>query len=88
MRTYISISSLLIILTIIYSCSNAQVKKENTSLSPIEFSEKIKEINSPIILDVRTPEEYTNGHLQNAKNIDWNGDDFEKQISLLAAGKI
>ncbi len=38
MRTYISILSILIIMTIVYSCSNAQIKNGNTLLSPIEFS--------------------------------------------------
>ncbi|WP_018342390.1 thioredoxin domain-containing protein [Cytophaga aurantiaca] len=52
-------------------------------LTPIEFTEKIKEKHSSTIIDVRTPKEYLKGHLQNAINIDWNGDDFEKQISLL-----
>ncbi len=81
MRAYIIIPFLFIILSTLYSCSNAQTNKENTLLTPVEFSDKIKTINTPLILDVRTPEEYSNGHLENAKNIDWNGSDFEKQIS-------
>ncbi len=83
MRTYISVLLLLIILTIACSCSNEQIKKDNILLSPIEFSEKIKKTDSSSVVDVRTPEEYSHGHLQNAKNIDWNGADFEEQISLL-----
>jgi thioredoxin 1 len=86
MRAYIIIP-IFIILSTLYSCSNAQTKKENTLLTPVEFAEKIKMINSAVIIDVRTPEEYSNGHLQNAKNIDWNGSDFEKRISQLDISK-
>lgn len=28
------------------------------------------------LLDVRTPEEYAGGHIGNASNVDWNGDNF------------
>lgn len=80
MRAYLVIP---LIFFVVYSCSNAQVKNENSLFSPIEFSKKIKETKSAIIVDVRTPEEYSQGHLQDAKNIDWNGNDFEKQISAL-----
>lgn len=39
------------------------------------------------VLDVRTPEEFAAGHLKGAKNVDFNGDDFEKQLSTLDRGK-
>ena len=35
------------------------------------------------IIDVRTPEEYAEGHLENAVNIDFNADDFEDRINEL-----
>lgn len=35
------------------------------------------------IIDVRTPEEYTEGHIENAVNIDFRTDDFEDRISEL-----
>ena len=41
----------------------------------------------PIILDVRTPGEFKGGHLKDATNIDFNGDDFEKEIAKLDKGK-
>lgn len=35
------------------------------------------------VLDVRTPGEFAAGHLKEAKNVDFNEDDFEKQLSAL-----
>ena len=65
------------------SCSVGETQNNNTKLSATEFSTKIKELPSAPILDVRTPEEFSKGHLQNAKNYNFNGDDFEKQIATL-----
>ena len=59
----------------------------NTNLSATEFSEKIKELPSAPIVDVRTPQEFSKGHLQNALNYNWNGSDFQKQISTLDKSK-
>ncbi|MGH2666426.1 thioredoxin domain-containing protein [Flavobacterium sp.] len=40
------------------------------------FAEKLKSTENPQLLDVRTPEEYTTEHIDNAANVNWNGDDF------------
>ena len=39
------------------------------------------------IVDVRTPTEYAEGHLENAVNINFNADDFEDRISELDRDK-
>lgn len=62
-------------------CSNSNSQNIKTNLSATEFSNKIKTTSSALIIDVRTPDEYNKGHITNSKNIDWNGDDFEKEIS-------
>lgn len=64
-----------------FSCTSGQAQK--FSLSPTEFAEKTKQMSTAPIIDVRTPDEFSKGHLQNAKNIDWNGNDFDKQIASL-----
>ena len=69
------------------SCSNGQTQTTNTNLSATEFSVKIKEMPTAPVLDVRTPEEFSKGHLQNALNYNWNGSDFQKQISTLDKSK-
>lgn len=53
------------------------------NLSAIEFSEKINQMPDAPIIDVRTPEEFEKGHLQNAKNFNWNGSNFENEIATL-----
>lgn len=35
------------------------------------------------ILDVRTPDEYTSGHVEGAVNIDYNSDDFKEKLATL-----
>lgn len=40
-----------------------------------------------VVVDVRTPEEFAEGHLPGAVNIDFNGDDFEAQIAKLDPAK-
>ncbi len=36
-----------------------------------------------VVLDVRTPKEYAAGHIADAKNIDFQSPDFEKNLGLL-----
>ena len=52
-------------------------------MSATEFDSKIKELPSAILVDVRTSEEFSKGHLINAVNYDWNGSKFDKQIAPL-----
>ena len=69
------------------SCSNGQSQSSNTSLSANEFHKKVNELPGAPVIDVRTPGEFSKGHLQNALNIDWNGEDFETEISKLDKSK-
>ena len=86
MKNYFTIS-LLGIALLLNSCSSGQKQPDGTNLSAPEFAQKIKELPSAPIVDVRTPGEFSKGHLINATNIDWNGNDFEKQISTLDKSK-
>ncbi len=74
----------LILTAFTFSCSQAQNK---SSLSPQEFATKLKQSGEATVLDVRTPQEFASGHLAKARNIDWNGDNFEKQILPIAKAK-
>ena len=42
---------------------------------------------APLVLDVRTPDEFAEGHIPGAVNADFLGDDFEKQIAALPADR-
>lgn len=65
--------------------SFGQTKKYE--LSAIDFAAKIKATPNAIILDVRTPEEFVEGHLAHAVNMDWTGDYFDKQAAKLDKAK-
>jgi len=69
------------------SCSNGQSQSSNTNLSAKEFDKKINQLPGAPVIDVRTPGEFSKGHLQNALNIDWNGDNFETEISKIDKSK-
>lgn len=69
---------------LLFSCSVGQDNSvEKTNLSSTEFFEKIKEIDNPQIIDVRTPGEFAGGYIEGATNIDWNGSNFNEEIAKL-----
>jgi thioredoxin len=57
------------------------------TIQPTDFAAKIKATSDAQVLDVRTPEEYASQHLDNARNIDWNGNDFEAKAEKLDKSK-
>lgn len=67
---------------LLVSCSIGQGSTK-IDLSPSEFSKQLMETENPTILDVRTPGEFGEGHIQNALNFDWNGSSFDTQVSKL-----
>jgi thioredoxin len=69
-------------------CTNGQAQTGSNNLQATDFAQKIKELPGAPVVDVRTPEEFAKGHLPNAKNIDWNGNDFNAQISQLDKSKL
>lgn len=62
------------------SCSQAQNKQAKTRLNASEFAQMIKDKPGALLLDVRTPGEFADGHLEQAVNIDWNAGDFEQKM--------
>jgi len=67
------------------SCSLGQQK--NNEIDAQQFANKIKDDTQGTILDVRTPEEFAQGHIANAINIDWNNQEFEMQVKKLDHSK-
>jgi thioredoxin 1 len=72
--------------TLLVSCSNQQTQtkaitvSDTTLLSAEEFSQKIKKEPNALILDVRTPEEFSEAHIANATNVNWK-DNFASGIT-------
>jgi len=78
--------SILSIVFLFLSCSTSSTtltaQTINKKVSKTEFVELMKKTGAQLI-DVRTPREFTNGFIEGAKNIDYNGDSFEKQMKKL-----
>lgn len=79
--------SIVLVAILLNSCTNGQTNGTKTNLSASEFADKMKELPNAPILDVRTPEEFSKGHLKNALNYNWNSNEFEAQISPLDKSK-
>lgn len=58
-----------------------------TLATPAEFAKDISADSNAYILDVRTPQEYAEGHIEGAHNLDWfNQAAFRKGVESLPAG--
>ena len=72
---------LLILNTLVFCmCANAQINSNLYSLKESGDFAKIIEDKNIQIVDVRTPDEYKEGHIPNAKNIDIYSKDFDNKI--------
>ena len=73
-----SIKHLICLILMIMSATNISGCNRNesiTSVSATEFEKEMK-ADSVLLLDVRTPEEYAEGHIAGAMNIDVRSDGF------------
>ena len=62
----------------LFSCSAPQGL---SSLSAQDFSELLRQKPDLMLLDVRTPSEYAEGHLPNSVNVDVLAPDFERRAA-------
>ena len=53
----------------------------------VDEFEKLTKQPDAVILDVRTPKEFAEGHLPGAVNIDWKAKDFADKVAGLDKGK-
>lgn len=68
---------LLLIIAIAAGCTQGQNKNV---LAPRAFADKLQATSESTLIDVRTPEEFSEGHIAGARNYDWNGGHFEHQV--------
>lgn len=52
-------------------------------LTVVEASQLIENNNAVVVLDIRTPEEFAQGHIEGAVNIDYRQSDFANQLAQL-----
>ncbi len=86
MKTLFSFTLLFTILFSI-SCSNGQNSNQNFNLDTQSFQKALESQYDVNIIDVRTPGEFSQGHIQNALNINWNGNDFESETAKIDKSK-
>jgi thioredoxin len=77
---------LMILSFILFSCQG-QKHDNYENVTPLVFFEKIKATPNAQIIDVRTPGEYASQHIENAQNINWNGNDFVAKAEKLDKSK-
>lgn len=71
----------LLLLSILFISCNGQTSSAVNTIDAKSFAEKLKTNEDPQLIDVRTPEEYSVDHIGNAKNVNWNGDDFVAKVN-------
>ena len=81
---------LLVLILGLTACSSASSDTSTSSstggtLSATEFQELTQQ-PGVVVLDVRTPAEFAQGHLENAINMDVESGDFGSQIATLDSG--
>lgn len=74
--------SLLIISLLFISCQG-QSHEGFQTIDAKTYSEKLNATENPQLIDVRTPAEYADDKINNAKNIDWNGENFVSEVVKL-----
>ena len=68
-------------ISILTACNNLPRQEDNLDIQ--QFVEKMAATKEYNLVDVRTPLEFEKGHLENAQNIDFNGNDFKNQVAQL-----
>lgn len=63
--------------------ANDKMETGVTELDPAMAAEALAADPPPFILDVRTPEEFAQGHIEGAVNIDFQGTSFDDKIAEL-----
>ncbi|MFC1987165.1 rhodanese-like domain-containing protein [Chloroflexota bacterium] len=90
MKARILLALTLLVATIIsisvISCSNPVIKGITTEKA-FDLIQENKSNHDFVIIDVRTPEEFADGHLENALNINFNSGTFSDDINKLDKDK-
>lgn len=60
-----------------------ELVNDKTLYSASEFDSLIKNNPSAVLIDVRTSNEFSKGHLKDALNLDWKSSEFQKQLEAV-----
>lgn len=87
-------TAIVLITMICFGSCKSTSKNANTELpslaAPVSFQRILSKTptNQKVLIDVRTLDEYRNGHIEYAINIDYYGNDFEEKIKELDTTKV
>lgn len=81
MRIFFKTVLAMLVTTLLISCTCKQKDEEQTVINKISIEDLSKTKHSIQLLDVRTPEEYNEGYIDNAININFFDDDFVHKVS-------
>ncbi|UPT70303.1 MAG: rhodanese-like domain-containing protein [Flavobacterium sp. JAD_PAG50586_2] len=77
----------LLICPFLFISCQGQPSKAIQTIDAKQYAEKLKATEHPQLLDVRTPEEYKTEHIENAVNVNWNGEDFAAKVNAYDKSK-
>lgn len=77
-----AVAAIVFIGAVLAGCGGTATQASFELVAPPAAAEVIAE-ESPVVLDVRTPEEYATGHLVDAVLIDFHDADFDDQLDAL-----
>ncbi len=92
-RVIIAISLFLMLISVLLSGCASQTETPRQILEDInaqeafELIERNQENPNFVILDIRTPEEFNEGHIENAINIDFYSETFQEDLDKLDKNK-
>ena len=78
---------IILFLSLVSFTSCQSQNKTYKTIAPAAFAQKIENDKTAQLLDVRTPQEYTEAHLTKAQNSNWNSDDFLINVAKLDKSK-
>jgi len=80
------IIQILLLAVFLSGCTFSQDKSGTHSIIAQEFQAQIQN-NSVLLVDIRTPQEFQSGHIENAINIDFYASDFLVKMNELPKDK-
>ena len=80
-----------LVLSLIFANASCQQSSSNkdavvTSVNTADFK-KLVDAKEGVLLDVRTPQEYSDGHIPGSINIDFHGENFKAELEKLDKSK-
>ncbi len=79
---YTIFSGVLLTMLLISACKNATTKSNANLLKAPAYHDKLEATPDARLIDVRTPEEFREGHLPASININWEGEAFKEEVDI------